>query len=80
MRATISLLVSSLMFSSLAFNCQSQANRLSQMLLSPSGSQQLFFVPTQYQAQFSEPERPVPHRGSGRRDFMEKSGENARNS
>ncbi|WP_414562745.1 MULTISPECIES: heterocyst-inhibiting protein PatX [unclassified Anabaena] len=73
MRATTSLLVSSLVFSTLAFNCQAKVNRASEILLSPSGSQQ-------YQAQFSEPERPVPHRGSGRRDFMEKSSANAFNS
>jgi hypothetical protein len=61
MQATISLLMSSLVFSTLAFNYQTQVNQSSEIL------------PTQYQAQFSEPERPVPHRGSGRRDFMQKS-------
>lgn len=68
MKATISLLMSSLVFSTLAFNYQTQVDQSSEIL------------PTQYQAQFSEPERPIPHRGSGRRDFMQKSGENARNS
>ncbi|MBE9200655.1 MULTISPECIES: hypothetical protein [unclassified Nodularia (in: cyanobacteria)] len=77
MRATISLLVSSLVFSSLAFNCQAKVNRLSQMLLSSSGLQQLHSDSSLYQAQLSEPESPILHRGSGRIKFMEKSGNNA---
>ncbi|MDH6060789.1 hypothetical protein NWP17_10095 [Chrysosporum bergii ANA360D] len=62
MRATISLLVSSLVFSSFAFNCQAKLNRLSQMLSCSSGSQQS----SQYQAQVSELDSPILHRGSGR--------------
>lgn len=75
MRATISLLVSSLVFSSLAFNCQAKVNRLSQMLLSSSGLQQLASDSSQYQAQFSEPESPRLDRGSGRISIMEKFGD-----
>ncbi|MEA5579843.1 hypothetical protein VB620_00630 [Nodularia harveyana UHCC-0300] len=77
MRATISLLVSSLVFSSLAFNCQAKVNRLSQMFLSSSGSQQLNLESSQYQAQLRESESPILHRGSGRISFMEKSGNRA---
>jgi hypothetical protein len=77
MRATISLLVSSLVFSSLAFNCQAKVNRLSQMLLSSSGSQHLQSDSFVYQAQVSEPEGPMLHRGSGRINFIERSGGNA---
>ncbi|WP_414528950.1 heterocyst-inhibiting protein PatX [Nodularia chucula] len=66
MRATISLLVSSLVFSSLAFNCQAKVNRLSQMFLSFSGSEQLNSDSFQYQAQLRESESPILHRGSGR--------------
>ncbi|TVP62171.1 MAG: hypothetical protein EA343_11770, partial [Nodularia sp. (in: Bacteria)] len=65
---------SSLVFSSLAFNCQAKVNRLSQMLPSSSGLlQQLHSDSSQYQAQFSEPESPILHRGSGRRNAIEKS-------
>ena len=66
MRATISLLVSSLVFSSLAFNCQAKVNRLSQMLLSASVSQPLHTDSSLYQAQLSESEGLRLHRGSGR--------------
>ena len=69
MRATISLLVSSLVFTTLAFNCPAKVNRLSQMLLSSFGSQQLHSL--------NEPESPILHRGSVRRSVIEKSGANA---
>jgi hypothetical protein len=67
MQATISLLMSGLVFSTLAFSYHTQINQSSEIL------------PAQYQAQFSDPESPTPHRGSGRRDFMQKSGVNALN-
>ncbi|MBI1242323.1 heterocyst-inhibiting protein PatX [Umezakia ovalisporum] len=78
MRATISLLVSCLVFSSLVFNCQAKVNRLSQMLLSSCGSQQLTSDSSQYQAQLSEVDSPILHRGSGRIkiNLIEKSGGN----
>ncbi|MEA5514072.1 heterocyst-inhibiting protein PatX [Nodularia sp. UHCC 0506] len=77
MRATISLLVSSLVFSSLAFNCPAKVNRLSQMLLSTSSVQQLPLDLSMYQVQLSESEGPMLHRGSGRINFIKSSGSNA---
>jgi hypothetical protein len=75
MRATISVLVSSFLLTSLAFNCQAKVNRLSQMLISNSGSQELSSDLSQYQAQLRDPESPILHRGSGRINIMQKSGD-----
>lgn len=75
MRATISVLVSSFLLTSLAVNCQAKVNRLSQMLISNSGSQELSSDLSQYQAQLREPESPILHRGSGRIRFMQTSGD-----
>lgn len=75
MRATISVLVSSFLLTSLAVNCQAKVNRLSQMLISNSGSQELNSDLSEYQAQLRDPESPILHRGSGRISFMQKSGD-----
>ncbi|BAZ30987.1 hypothetical protein NIES4074_34550 [Cylindrospermum sp. NIES-4074] len=69
MRAAISLLVSSLVFGSLAFNCEAMLSQLSLLLLASSGSQQL--VSAKPKPRPNQPEKPVPHRGSGRRELME---------
>jgi hypothetical protein len=66
MRATISVLVSSFLLASLAFNYQAKVNRLSQMLISNSGSQELSSDLSQYQAKLRDTESPILHRGSGR--------------
>jgi hypothetical protein len=75
MRATISVLVSSFLLTSLAFNCQAKVNRLSQMLISNSGSQELSSDFSEYQAQLRDLESPILHRGSGRISFTQKSGD-----
>ncbi|MBW4446520.1 MAG: hypothetical protein KME38_06460 [Spirirestis rafaelensis WJT71-NPBG6] len=71
MRATISLLITSLVFGSLAFNCQAMANRLSNMLLSFSDSEELISVKAKSKPRTNQPELPIPHRGSGRRELMQ---------
>ncbi len=65
MRVSISLLVSSLVFGSLAVNYQETVNRLSLVRLSSSDSQQLLSA----KPKSNEPENPKPYRGSGRRDL-----------
>jgi hypothetical protein len=70
MRATISLLITGLVLSSLAFNFQAIANRLSNLLLSFSDSKQLISAKPQ-SSKPSQPEQPVPHRGSGRKQLMQ---------
>ncbi len=67
MRATISLLITALVFGSLAFNRHAIANRLSNLLLSFSDLEQLISV----KPQPTKPNQPVPHRGSGRRQLMQ---------
>lgn len=69
MRAAISLLVSSLVFGSLAFNCEAMLTRLSYLLLAGSGSQQL--LSDNPKPGPNQPEQPAPHRGSGRKESME---------
>lgn len=69
MRVAISLLVSSLVFGSLAFNQQTMANQLSYQTLTASGSEQLLSVRPKPKP--NQPEKPAPHRGSGRRELME---------
>ncbi|MFK0729823.1 MAG: heterocyst-inhibiting protein PatX [Gloeotrichia echinulata GP01] len=69
MRAAISLLVSGLVFGSLALNCQGMVYRFSNLRLSPSASQQMLSVKPKPKA--NQPEKPAPHRGSGRRELME---------
>ncbi|AFY35931.1 heterocyst-inhibiting protein PatX [Calothrix sp. PCC 7507] len=74
MRAAISLLVSSLVFGSLAFNYQGMANQLSRQMLASSGSEELLSVRPKPKP--NQPEKPAPHRGSGRRELMEYYGNN----
>lgn len=74
MRVAISLLVTGLMFSSLAANYQEMVYRFSAQELLPSASQQLLSVKPKPKAK--QPGKPVPHRGSGRRELMEYYGNN----
>ncbi|MEA5602683.1 heterocyst-inhibiting protein PatX [Nostoc sp. UHCC 0252] len=67
MRAAISLLVSSLVFGPLAFNCQAMVNHLSTGLPSTSTSEQ-WLSATPEQASDDTPR----HRGSGRREVTQK--------
>lgn len=68
MRAAISLLVSSLVFGSLALNCEAGTS-LSRLLNTNSGSQSL--LADNSKPSPNEPAQPAPHRGSGRRESME---------
>ncbi|MBW4644491.1 MAG: hypothetical protein KME23_16140 [Goleter apudmare HA4340-LM2] len=72
MRVAISLLASSLVFGSLAFDYQAMVNHLSSQMLANSGSEHL--LSARPKPKSNQPERPVPHRGSGRRELMEYSG------
>ncbi|WP_017652034.1 heterocyst-inhibiting protein PatX [Fortiea contorta] len=69
MRAAISLLVSSLVFGSLASNHQAMMNHSSYQALTPVESEQLLSVRPKPKP--NQPEKPAPHRGSGRRELME---------
>ncbi|MBH8573461.1 hypothetical protein I8752_10625 [Nostocaceae cyanobacterium CENA369] len=66
MRTSLSLLISSLAFSSLTINC-SVVNSSSFVALADSSSQQLVSA----KPQPSEPESPTPYRGGGRRDLIQ---------
>lgn len=68
MRVTFSLLVSSLVFGSLALNCQGKFNH-SHTLRSTTETKMLFSAKPKPKP--NEPENPTPHRGSGRRDLIE---------
>jgi len=70
MRVTFSLLVSSLVFGSLAFTCHEKLNS-SHTLLSTTGAQLLFSAKPKPKPKPNDPDDPTPHRGSGRRDLME---------
>ena len=68
MRTTISLLVTSFVYvGSLAVNFQGIGNSLSKEMFSTSGEQELLLS----RSNSSKPK--APHRGSGRREFMEYS-------
>lgn len=69
MRAAISLLVSSLMFGPLASNCQAMVNHLPYGLPSTPASEQ-WLSAASGQASDDAPR----HRGSGRREVTQKSG------
>ncbi|MCV3212441.1 hypothetical protein OGM63_02655 [Plectonema radiosum NIES-515] len=71
MRATISLLITGLVFGSLAFNCHAMANHLSNLLLSYDDSEQFISTKPKPKTRPNQPEVPIPHRGSGRRDLMQ---------
>jgi hypothetical protein len=67
MRVTISLLVTSLVLGSLAFESQLVGKNFPDMLRSVSGSESLLSaIPTP-----NKPRQPTPHRGSGRRELFE---------
>ncbi len=67
MRTAISLLVTSFVFGSLAVNFQGIGNSLEKQMFSTSGEQELLLSR-------SNPRKPrTPHRGSGRREFVEYS-------
>ncbi|MEH2164624.1 MAG: hypothetical protein V7K38_27115 [Nostoc sp.] len=68
MRAAISLLISSLVFGPLAFNCQAMVNHLSTGLPSTSTSEQWLSAESE-QASDDAPR----HRGSGRREVHKNS-------
>lgn len=68
MRVTFSLLVSSLMFGSLAIHCSEKFNH-SHIILGNTGVQMLFS--SKPKPKPNEPENPTPHRGSGRKDLIE---------
>ncbi|GCL38914.1 MAG: heterocyst-inhibiting protein PatX [Sphaerospermopsis kisseleviana] len=69
MRAAISLLVSSLVFGSLAFNYEAKFTSLSCLLIANFGSEKLFADNSKPGP--NQPEQPAPHRGSGRKESME---------
>lgn len=72
MRAAISVLITSLVFGSLAVNCQMMPNRLSGLLSSSDNSQLLLSAkPTKTKGRTNQPELPIPYRGSGRRELIE---------
>lgn len=70
MRATISLLITCLVFGSLAFNYQVIANRLSNLLISFSENEQFISVEPKRKTRTNQPQDPKPHRGSGRRELI----------
>jgi hypothetical protein len=70
MRVTISLLVSSLVFGSLALDYPGKANHTSRKMLSVD-AQPLLWAQSKPKPKPNEPEDPTPHRGSGRRDLIE---------
>ncbi|TAF07050.1 MAG: hypothetical protein EAZ77_11020 [Nostocales cyanobacterium] len=69
MRAAISLLVSSLVFGSLAFNHETVFTGISLLLIADSGSGEL--LADNSKPGPNQPEQPAPHRGSGRKESME---------
>ncbi|MGI8501374.1 MAG: heterocyst-inhibiting protein PatX [Hassallia sp.] len=75
MRATISLLITCLVFGSLAFNYQVITNGLSNLLLSFSDSEEFISVEPKPKTRTNQPQQPKPHRGSGRRELMQYVGQ-----
>ncbi|MEA5577854.1 heterocyst-inhibiting protein PatX [Anabaena sp. UHCC 0451] len=69
MRAAISLLVSSLVFGSLAFNYEAMLTSISYLLIANSSSGEL--LADNSKPGPNQPEQPAPHRGSGRKESME---------
>ncbi len=68
MRTAISLLVTSFVFGSLAVNFQGIGNSLAKATFSISGEQELLLSRSH-----PRNKHKVPHRGSGRREFVEYS-------
>jgi hypothetical protein len=75
MRATISLLIASLVFGSLAFNRHAIVNSLSDLLLSYDDSEQFISAKPKPKSRPNQPEEPIPHRGSGRRELIQYVGQ-----
>ena len=75
MRAAISLLVSSLVCVSLAFNCKAVQTHFSALSTAKSDYQlsslldQDFHLADKSKPSPNQPEKPNPHRGSGRRSL-----------
>lgn len=69
MRAAISLLVSSLVFGSLAFDYEAVFTNLSCLLIANSGLGEL--LADNSKPGPNQPQQPAPHRGSGRKESME---------
>ncbi|NET00869.1 MAG: hypothetical protein F6K61_09905 [Sphaerospermopsis sp. SIO1G1] len=67
MRAAISHLVSSMVFSLLASNCEAFFN-ISRLLNTSIGSR---LMADNSKPSPNEPEQPAPHRGSGRKELFE---------
>ncbi|BCL34381.1 heterocyst-inhibiting protein PatX [Nostoc sp. MS1] len=65
MRAAVPVLVTSLVFGSLIFDCLEMANRNS------NSSNTEYMVSLNNRPKRNQPENPVPHRGTGRRSFIE---------
>ncbi|MBW4670107.1 MAG: hypothetical protein KME60_22520 [Cyanomargarita calcarea GSE-NOS-MK-12-04C] len=70
MRVTISLLVTSLVLGSLAFEGQVVGENFTDMLRSFSGSESLLSASPKP----NKRRQPAPHRGSGRRELLEYAG------
>ncbi|HEY9804372.1 MAG TPA: hypothetical protein V6D25_28830 [Leptolyngbyaceae cyanobacterium] len=66
MRAAVPILVSSLVFSSVIFDGQGMANRNS----TPSDNLE-YMLSLNSQPKYNQPEKPVSHRGTGRRTMIE---------
>lgn len=69
MRALISLLASSLVTATLIFSYQVMANLMSDMLLVSAATPTL--LSARPKTKPNQPDKPAPHRGSGRRELME---------
>jgi hypothetical protein len=63
MRTIISLLVTTFLFGSLALDCQNN--------LRSDASEMMTASRTRSGNKPKQPEKPIPHRGSGRRELME---------
>ncbi|MBW4561150.1 MAG: hypothetical protein KME32_08300 [Mojavia pulchra JT2-VF2] len=74
MRAAISILVSSLVVGSFTLNCQVTKNRSSHLLLASSTSDLQQLLSVRPKPRPNQPEKPAPHRGSGRRELMKNYG------
>ncbi|BAY27932.1 hypothetical protein NIES2100_77590 [Calothrix sp. NIES-2100] len=72
MRAVVSLLASSLVMATLVFSSQAMINLMSNMFVASAVTQPL--LSTRPKTKPSQPEKPAPHRGSGRRELMEYHG------
>ncbi|MBD2357704.1 hypothetical protein H6G41_24350 [Tolypothrix sp. FACHB-123] len=69
MRALVSLLASSLVTATLIFSYQAMVNLMSDMLMVSATTPTL--LSARPKTKPNQPEKPAPHRGSGRRELME---------